>query len=108
MRHPPGCVSRSSRSRWICSRKSPALSSSPRRGRTNVAASGAPSLVFEEVVSTKMGYDKVSDFGRAGATATRVAELMFDESLAQVERPRDIRAWIEGQLLSTAILDLRM
>ena len=28
-------------------------------------------------------------------TATRVAEYMFDEGLAQVERPRDIRAWIE-------------
>ncbi len=23
---------------------------------------------------------------------------MFDEGLAQVERPRDLRAWIEGQL----------
>ena len=31
-------------------------------------------------------------------TAARVAEFMFDEGLAQVERPRDIRAWIEGQL----------
>jgi malate dehydrogenase (oxaloacetate-decarboxylating)(NADP+) len=31
-------------------------------------------------------------------TAARVAELMFDQGLAQVERPRDIRAWIEGQL----------
>ena len=31
-------------------------------------------------------------------TATRVAEIMFDKGLAQVERPRDIRAWIEGQL----------
>ncbi|HUL94354.1 MAG TPA: NAD-dependent malic enzyme [Burkholderiales bacterium] len=31
-------------------------------------------------------------------TATRVAEYMFDKGLAQVERPRDIRAWIEGQL----------
>jgi hypothetical protein len=51
-----------------------------------------------------MGYDKVSDFARAGATATRVAEFMFGEARAQVERPHDIRAWIEGQLLSTAIL----
>jgi len=33
-------------------------------------------------------------------TATRVAEYMFDQGLAQVERPRDIRAWIEGQLYS--------
>jgi hypothetical protein len=31
-------------------------------------------------------------------TATRVAEFMFDNGLAQVERPRDIRAWIEDQL----------
>jgi malate dehydrogenase (oxaloacetate-decarboxylating)(NADP+) len=31
-------------------------------------------------------------------TATRVAEFMFDEGLAQVKRPRDIRAWIEHQL----------
>ena len=31
-------------------------------------------------------------------TATRVAEFMFDEGLARVERPRDTRAWIEGQL----------
>jgi len=31
-------------------------------------------------------------------TATRVAEYMFDKGLAQVERPHDIRAWIEGQL----------
>jgi malate dehydrogenase (oxaloacetate-decarboxylating)(NADP+) len=31
-------------------------------------------------------------------TATRVAEFMFDEGLAQVERPRDIRSWIERHL----------
>jgi malate dehydrogenase (oxaloacetate-decarboxylating)(NADP+) len=31
-------------------------------------------------------------------TATRVAEFMFDKGLAQAERPRDIRAWIGGQL----------
>jgi malate dehydrogenase (oxaloacetate-decarboxylating)(NADP+) len=31
-------------------------------------------------------------------TAARVAEFMFDHGLAQVERPRDIRGWIEGQL----------
>ncbi|HEX9534531.1 MAG TPA: NAD-dependent malic enzyme [Stellaceae bacterium] len=31
-------------------------------------------------------------------TATRVAEFMFDKDLAQVARPRDIRACIEGQL----------
>jgi malate dehydrogenase (oxaloacetate-decarboxylating)(NADP+) len=31
-------------------------------------------------------------------TATRVADFMFEKGLAQVERPRDVRAWIEGQL----------
>ena len=31
-------------------------------------------------------------------TATRVAEFMFDKGLAQADRPRDVRAWIEGQL----------
>jgi malate dehydrogenase (oxaloacetate-decarboxylating)(NADP+) len=31
-------------------------------------------------------------------TATRVAEFMFEKGLAQVERPRDVRVWIEGQL----------
>jgi malate dehydrogenase (oxaloacetate-decarboxylating)(NADP+) len=31
-------------------------------------------------------------------TATRVADFMFEQGLAQVERPRDIRSWIEGQL----------
>jgi malate dehydrogenase (oxaloacetate-decarboxylating)(NADP+) len=31
-------------------------------------------------------------------TAARIAEFMFDQGLAQAERPRDIRAWIEGQL----------
>ncbi len=31
-------------------------------------------------------------------TAARIAEFMFDKGLAQVARPRDIRAWIEGQL----------
>ena len=31
-------------------------------------------------------------------TASRVAEFMFEKGLAQVDRPRDIRAWIEGQL----------
>jgi malate dehydrogenase (oxaloacetate-decarboxylating)(NADP+) len=31
-------------------------------------------------------------------TAARVAEFMFDKGLAQVERPRDMRGWIEGHL----------
>jgi malate dehydrogenase (oxaloacetate-decarboxylating)(NADP+) len=31
-------------------------------------------------------------------TATRVAELMFDDGLAEARRPRDLRAFIEAQL----------
>jgi malate dehydrogenase (oxaloacetate-decarboxylating)(NADP+) len=31
-------------------------------------------------------------------TAARVADFMFDNGLAQVERPRDTRSWIEKQL----------
>ena len=31
-------------------------------------------------------------------TAVRVAEFMFDQGLAQVQRPEDIRAWIESLL----------
>lgn len=31
-------------------------------------------------------------------TATRIAEYMFEKGLAQVERPKDVRSWIEGQL----------
>ena len=31
-------------------------------------------------------------------TASRVAEFMFDQGLATVKRPADIRSWIEGQL----------
>jgi malate dehydrogenase (oxaloacetate-decarboxylating)(NADP+) len=31
-------------------------------------------------------------------TAARVAEFMFDNGLATVERPAEIRAWVEGQL----------
>ena len=31
-------------------------------------------------------------------TATRIAEFMFDQGLAQAKRPRDTRAWIEGQV----------
>ena len=31
-------------------------------------------------------------------TASRIAEYMFDAGLARVERPREIRAWIESLL----------
>jgi malate dehydrogenase (oxaloacetate-decarboxylating)(NADP+) len=33
-------------------------------------------------------------------TAVRVAEHMFDQGLAQAQRPKDIRSWIEGHLYS--------
>ena len=39
-------------------------------------------------------------------TATRVAEFMFDKGLAKVERPADIRAWIEGQLYKPQYPDI--
>jgi malate dehydrogenase (oxaloacetate-decarboxylating)(NADP+) len=29
-------------------------------------------------------------------TATRVAEFIFDQGQATVDRPTDVRAWIEG------------
>jgi len=32
------------------------------------------------------------------STATRVTEYLIDKGLAQVDRPHDIRSWIEGQL----------
>jgi len=35
-------------------------------------------------------------------TASRIAEYMFDAGLAQVPRPREIRAWIESQLYRPA------
>jgi malate dehydrogenase (oxaloacetate-decarboxylating)(NADP+) len=41
---------------------------------------------------------QASILGQEVTTAVRVAEFMFDQGLAQLERPRDIRAWIEGQL----------
>jgi len=31
-------------------------------------------------------------------TATRIAEYMFDKELARVQRPKNVRSWIEGQL----------
>lgn len=35
-------------------------------------------------------------------TAARVAEFIFDQSLATVERPRDVRRWIEDMLYTPA------
>ena len=38
-------------------------------------------------------------------TATRVVEYMFDQGLAQVGHPRDVRGWIEDQLYRPAYRD---
>jgi malate dehydrogenase (oxaloacetate-decarboxylating)(NADP+) len=40
-------------------------------------------------------------------TATRVADFMFDKGLAQVERPADVRSWIERQLYVPSYRALR-
>jgi hypothetical protein len=39
----------------------------------------------------------VSELQTEVTTAVRVVEFMFDKGMAQVERPSDIRAWIEAQ-----------
>ncbi|WP_158742713.1 NAD-dependent malic enzyme [Acidisphaera sp. L21] len=74
-----------------------------------------PKLLTDEcfIVAAQAMADQVSDDLRAMGrlfpsqsniletevtTAVRVAEFMFDKGLAQVERPADIRAWIEAQL----------
>ncbi len=74
-----------------------------------------PKLLTDEcfIVAAQATADQVSDDDRASGklfpnqanileteitTAVRVAEFMFDKKLAQVERPHDIRAWLEGQI----------
>ena len=74
-----------------------------------------PKLLTDEcfVVAAQATADQVDDEQRAAGrlfpsqsniletevtTAVRVVEFMFDQGLAQVERPSDIRAWIESQL----------
>lgn len=74
-----------------------------------------PKLLTDEcfIVAAQATSDQVSDDLREAGhlfpsqaniletevtTAVRVVEHMFDSGLAQVERPRDIRAWIEAQL----------
>ena len=74
-----------------------------------------PKLLTDEcfVVAAQATADQVDDEQRAAGrlfpsqsniletevtTAVRVVEFMFDQGLAQVERPSDIRAWIEAQL----------
>lgn len=74
-----------------------------------------PKLLNDEcfIIAAQAKSDQVSDDLRASGhlfpsqadiletevtTAVRVVEYMFDTGLAQVERPHDIRAWIESQL----------
>ncbi|MDB4954894.1 MAG: maeB2 [Myxococcales bacterium] len=64
-----------------------------------VAAEASADQVGPELRARGMLYPSQANILETEVTtATRVAEFMFDEGLAQVERPRDIRAWIEGQL----------
>jgi malate dehydrogenase (oxaloacetate-decarboxylating)(NADP+) len=74
-----------------------------------------PKLLTDEcfIIAAQATADQVGDELRAAGrlfpnqsdiletevtTAVRVVEFMFDKGLAQVERPKDIRAWIEAQL----------
>ena len=74
-----------------------------------------PKLLTDEcfIVAAQAMADQVGDEMRASGrlfpdqsnilqtevtTAVRVVEFMFDNGMAQVERPPDIRAWIEAQL----------
>ena len=76
-----------------------------------------PKLLTDEcfIIAAQATADQVSDVARSSGklfpsqanileteitTAVRVVEFMFDKKLAQVERPHDIRAWLEGQTYS--------
>jgi malate dehydrogenase (oxaloacetate-decarboxylating)(NADP+) len=64
-----------------------------------VAAQACADQVGPDLRAKGMLYPSQADILESEVTtAARVAEFMFDQGLAQVKRPRDIRAWIEGQL----------
>jgi malate dehydrogenase (oxaloacetate-decarboxylating)(NADP+) len=64
-----------------------------------VAAEATADQVGPELRARGMLFPSQADILETEVTtATRVAEFMFDKGLAQIDRPRDIRAWIEGQL----------
>ena len=64
-----------------------------------VAAEASADQVGPEMRAKGMLYPSQANILETEVTtATRVVEYMFDQGLAQVKRPRDIRAWIEGQL----------
>ena len=60
------------------------------------AARATAGQLTEEQLANGMLFPPQSDiFNVELTTAARVAELVFDRGLAQVERPADIRAWLE-------------
>ena len=64
-----------------------------------VAAEASADQVGPELRARGMLFPSQADILETEVTtATRVAEFMFEEGLAQAARPTDIRAWIEGQL----------
>jgi malate dehydrogenase (oxaloacetate-decarboxylating)(NADP+) len=64
-----------------------------------VAAEAAADQVGPELRAKGMLFPSQADILESEVTtATRVAESLFDQGLAQVDRPEDIRAWIEAQL----------
>jgi malate dehydrogenase (oxaloacetate-decarboxylating)(NADP+) len=64
-----------------------------------VAAEASADQVGPDLRAKGMLYPSQSNILETEVTtATRVAEFMFDQGLAQVEKPRDIRAWIESRL----------
>jgi malate dehydrogenase (oxaloacetate-decarboxylating)(NADP+) len=64
-----------------------------------VAAEASADQVGPELRAKGMLYPSQANILETEVTtATRVAEFMFDQGLAQVDRPRDIRAWLEAQL----------
>jgi malate dehydrogenase (oxaloacetate-decarboxylating)(NADP+) len=64
-----------------------------------VAAEAVADQVGPELRARGMLFPSQDDILESEVTtATRVAESIFDQGLAQVDRPEDIRAWIEGQL----------
>jgi malate dehydrogenase (oxaloacetate-decarboxylating)(NADP+) len=63
------------------------------------AAEASADQVGPDLRTKGMLFPSLADILEAEVTtATRVAEFMFEKGLAQAERPRDIRTWINEQL----------
>jgi malate dehydrogenase (oxaloacetate-decarboxylating)(NADP+) len=63
------------------------------------AAQAVADQVSPEQLKLGMLFPPQSDIVKVEAeAAARVAEFMFDNGLATVERPADIRTWVEGEL----------